>query len=189
MSHVLVESLSRGEIDLALAYDVPDLPHLARTELLREDLVLVTLPGLRRGQPVLFGEAIEETLVLPESGDTVRDLVVRTARELGLEAKIAYEVRSVPAMKNLILRGAASGILPYGSVIDEVREGKLDARAVTAPPLRRTLYLAASHRRQRFKNELALIGVIRSSLTCLTDLVGSLAHPLLPQEPGGPDAS
>ena len=98
MSHVLVDSLARGEIDLALAYDVPDLPHLARTELLREDLVLVSLPASgsgplpasRSGRPIAFAEAMEESLALPESRDTVRDLVVRTAHELGLEPKIAF---------------------------------------------------------------------------------------------------
>jgi LysR family transcriptional regulator, nitrogen assimilation regulatory protein len=189
MSHVLVDALSRGEIDLALAYDVPDVPHLERTALLHEDLVLVTLPGVRKGQPIAFAEAMEESLVLPESRDAVRELVIRTARELGLEPKIAFEVRSIPVIKNLILRGAAAGILPYGTVFEEVRSGKLDARAITAPPLRRTLYLASSSKRAPFKNELALTGVIRASLSCLTDLVGSLAHPVLPSESGEPSVS
>jgi LysR family nitrogen assimilation transcriptional regulator len=188
MSHVLVDALSRGEIDLALAYDVPDLPHLARTELLREDLVLVTLPGLRKGQPIAFAEAMDESLVLPESRDTVREVVIRTARDLGLEPKIAFEVRSIPGIKSLILRGAAAGILPYGAVIEEVRGGKLDARQIIAPPLRRTLYLAASNKRARFKNELALTGVIRSSLSSLIDMLGPLAHPLPPREPAAPTA-
>jgi LysR family nitrogen assimilation transcriptional regulator len=185
-SHVLVDALSRGEIDLALAYDVPHLPHLVRTELLREDLVLVTLPGSRKGHPVAFADAMEESLVLSESRDTVRDLVMRTARELGLDPKIAFEVRSVPGTKNLILRGAAASILPFATVIEEVRNGKLDARPIVAPPLRRTLFLASSNKRSQFKNELALTGVIRSSLSALIDLVGPLAHPVLPREPGAP---
>ncbi len=189
MSHVLVDALSRDEIDLALAYDVPDVPHLARTAMLREDLVLVTLPGPRKGQPVPFAEAMDESLVLPESRDTVRDLVVRTARELGLEPKLAFEIRSIPVMKNLILRGAAAGIMPYGSVTDELRDGRLDARAIIAPSLRRTLYIARSNRRSRFKHELALTGVIRSSLGCLIDMLGPLAHPLLPHDPEAPGSA
>lgn len=188
MSHVLVDSLVRGEIDLALAYDVPDLPHLARTELLREDLVLVTLPASgsgplpasRSGRPIAFAEAMEESLALPESRDTVRDLVVRTAHELGLEPKIAFEVRSITVIKNLILRGAAAGILPYGSVLEEVRAGTLDARAIVAPPLRRSLFLASSSKRSPIKNELALTSVIRTALSRLTDVLGPLAHPVPP---------
>jgi LysR family nitrogen assimilation transcriptional regulator len=182
MSHVLVDALTRGEIDFALAYDVPDLAHLSRTELMREDLVLVTLPEGRNGEPIGFAEAMEHTLVMPESRDTVRELVVRTARELGLEAKIGFEVRSIPVIRNLILRGAAAGVLPFGSVVEEVRAGRLSARPVVAPPLRRSRYLASSSRRPPFKNEIALTAVIRASLSSLTDVVGALAHPLQPGE-------
>jgi LysR family nitrogen assimilation transcriptional regulator len=112
--------------------------------------------------------------------------VVRTAHELGFEPKIAYEVRSITGIKNLILRGVAAGILPYGSVIEEVRDGKLDARPIVAPPLRRSLFLASSNKRNRFKNELALIGVIRASVSGLTDVLGPLVHPVPPREPGAP---
>jgi LysR family nitrogen assimilation transcriptional regulator len=183
MSHVLVDTLSRGEIDLALAYDVPDLPQFARTALLQDDLVLVTLPGPREGCPVTFAEAMEESLVLPESRDSVRERVAQMASDLGLEPRIAFQVRSVPAMKNLILRGAAAGILPFGAVADDVRAGRLDARPIVSPPVRRTLYLASNRARSAFQNELALTGVIRSTLAVLTSTLGRLAHPLPPREP------
>jgi LysR family nitrogen assimilation transcriptional regulator len=178
MSHVLVDLLSRGEIDFCVAYDVPETPHVVRTPLLREDLVLVTLPSMHRGRAVTAAEAFEETLAVPESGDTVRELLARTARDLGLEPKIAFEVRSVSGIKNLILRGAAAGVLPYGSVIDEVRDGKLDAHPICSPPLRRTLYLASFIRRVPFRYEPALEREVRSSLTGLTDALGPLVHPV-----------
>jgi LysR family nitrogen assimilation transcriptional regulator len=123
MSHVLLNTLTRGEVDFILCYDVPDLPHLARTALLQDDLVLITSPRERAGQPIAFVEALDETLAMPEQGDSIRNVVTRTARELGLELNVGYEVRSVPAIKSLVMRGAASGILPYFSVIDEVRNG------------------------------------------------------------------
>jgi LysR family nitrogen assimilation transcriptional regulator len=113
MSHVLAEQLSRGEVDFILCYDVPDLPQFSRTALLQDDLVLATLPGPRKGEPISFADALEESLAMPEEGDTVRVAVTRAARELGLEVTIAYEVRSISAMKNLVSRGAAASILPY----------------------------------------------------------------------------
>jgi LysR family nitrogen assimilation transcriptional regulator len=183
MSHVLVDGLARGELDLVLAYEVPDLAELARTALYQEDLVLVVLPEAAPGRPVAFAEALDENLVLPESRDSVRELVVRTARDLGLEPKIAFEVRSISAMKSLILRGAAAGVLPYGLVADEVRGGKLDARPIHSPVLRRTLFLAASRERGAGRHELALTGAIRAALGRLTDALGALAHPLPPREP------
>src|SRR6185312_2717915 len=82
MSHVLVEMLARGEVDCILCYDVPDLPHLSRTALLQDDLVLVSLPGPRKGEPIAFVDVLEESLAMPEAGDTVRTVASRTAREL-----------------------------------------------------------------------------------------------------------
>lgn len=182
MSHVLVDTLARGEIDFALAYDVPDLPQLVRTELLREDLVLVTLPQGRNGEPIPFAEVMEEALVMPESRDTVRDLVARTARDAGMEPNIAFEVRSIPVIKNLVLRGTAAAILPYGLVDEDVRGGKLEARPVVSPALRRSLFLASSAKRSAFKNEVALTATIRASLGSLIKVAGTLAHPLQPGE-------
>ena len=184
MSHILVDALTHGDIDFALAFDVPDAPQFIRTALYQEDLVLVVQmqPGTMKGQPVDFFEAMEESLVMPESGDSVRNHVMIAARELGLEPKVKFEVRSIPAIKSLIRRGIVAGILPFGSVMEEVRDGSLDARPIVSPNLRRTLFLASASHRDRFKNELALTGVIRLSLNVLTDLMGSLAHPLPPRE-------
>ena len=178
MSHVLVDALARDEADFILCYDVPDLPQLSRTALLQDDLVLVTLPGPKKGQPIAFVDALEESLAMPEEGDTVRSAVTRTARDLGLELKVAYEVRSVSAMKNLVVRGAASSILPYFAVIDELRDGKLDARPITMPAIKRTLFLASSKQRGPFKNEAGLTGSVRASLTGVIEALGPLAHPL-----------
>ena len=178
MSHVLVESLMRGDADYILCYDVPDLPQISRIALLQDDLVLVTPPGPDKGKPVAFVDVLDEVLAMPEEGDTVRAVVSRTARDLGLDLKISYEVRSVSAMKNLVARGSASSVLPYFAVLDEVRAGKLNARPISMPPLRRTLFLAGSSQRGPFKNEAALTGAVRTSLSGLLDALGPLAQPL-----------
>ncbi len=178
MSHVLAEALLRGDVDMAIAYDVPDVPQVDRVALLDEELVFVTLPVAGAAATVPFGEAIEESLILPEQGDTVRDHVARAAHAIGVAPKVAFEVRSIPAMKSLILRGAGSGILPYGAVLPEVREGRLFARRIVAPALRRTLYVAVRSSRTPLRNEVALRAVIRDSLSGLLETLGPLAHPL-----------
>lgn len=181
MSHVLVDALARDAIDAALAYDVPDVPHLSRIAVYQEDLVLVSLPGNRRGQPISLTDALDERLVLPEAGDSIRSHVTDAASQLGLDVKIAFEVRSIPAIKTLIARGVAVGILPLGTVLDEVRDGKLDARPIIAPSIRRTLFLAFSRKHGPYRCELALTGVVRASLNELSEVLGLLGQPLGPQ--------
>jgi LysR family nitrogen assimilation transcriptional regulator len=178
MSHVLIKTLASGEADFILCYDVPDLPQLSRTALLQDDLVLITAPRAGNGKPIPFLEALEENIAMPEEGDSVRTAVARTARDLGLELKIAYEVRSISAIKSLVMRGAASAVLPYFAALDEVRAGKLDARPITMPAIKRTLFLASSNQHGPFKNEAGLTGAVRSSLTGLLDALGPLAQPL-----------
>lgn len=178
MSHVLIEQLARGALDFILCYDVPDLPGISRTALLQDDLVLVTQAGARAMAPIALVEALEETLAMPEEGDSVRTAVAKSARELGLELKVAYEIRSISAMRALAARGAASCILPYASAIDDVRAGRLDARPITMPPIRRTLFLAASRERGPFVNEAALNGAVRTCLAPLVDALGPLGQPL-----------
>jgi LysR family nitrogen assimilation transcriptional regulator len=179
MSHVLVDMLARQEVDFILCYDVPDRPALVRTAMLQDDLVLATLPGPRpAGEPIAFVDMLDETLAMPEGGDTVRAVVARTAQELGLEFNVSYEVRSVAAMKNLVLRGATSSVLPYFSIVDEVKAGKMDARPIVTPALRRTLYLACAKSAGPFRNEAGLTGAVRSSLAGVIEVLGPLAQPL-----------
>lgn len=179
MSHVLIERLGRDEIDVILCYDVPDLPHLTRTALLQDDLVLVTEPrGQEKPGAIPLVEALEETLAMPEEGDSIRAAVTKAARDLGVEVKVDYEVRSITAMKQLAARGAASSILPYFSVLDEVREGKLEARPITMPTIRRTLFLAMSRQRGPLANEVGLSGAVRTSLGPLVAALGPLCQPL-----------
>ena len=154
------------------------IPQLTWDQIRPAPVVLVTLPGPNTGEPIAFADALEESLAMPEEGDTVRSAVTRAARELGLELKIAYEVRSISAMKSLVGRGAAASILPFASVIQEVRAGKLDARPIVTPAIRRTLFLASSTQRGPFRNEAALAGAVRTSMQGLVEALGPLAHPL-----------
>lgn len=178
MSHVLIKRLEGGELDFILCYDVPDLPGFSRTALLQDDLVLVTQGAGRSGMPIALVDALDETLVMPEEGDSVRTAVQKAAGDLGLELKITYEIRSISAMRALAMRGAASCILPFASVIEDVRAGKLDARPIAMPSIKRTLYLAASRQRGPFANEVGLNGAVRVSLASLVEALGPLGTPL-----------
>jgi LysR family nitrogen assimilation transcriptional regulator len=178
MSHVLTETLVRGETDFILCYDVPDLPQLSRMPLLQDDLVLVTPAADPQRRPISFVDVLEQNLAMPEEGDTVRTAAANAARKMGRELRVTHEVRSVSAMKSLVSRGAAVSILPYFAVIDEVRDGKLDARQIVDPSIRRTLYLSTSRQLGPFRNADALTAAIRTSLAFVFEALGPLARPI-----------
>lgn len=178
MSHLLIDTLRRGELDMILAYEVPDEAGHWKRALYQEDLVLVSASADHSRVPISFAAALEEPLILPEPRDSVRTLVDRTARELGIDLKVAHEIRSIPGIKTMILRGVAAGILPFGTVLSEVQAGALSIRPIVTPTLRRTLYLAGSRAAGRLRSLPAVRHVVRAAVATLSERMGPLGHPL-----------
>lgn len=183
MSHLLVDNLHRAELDLVLAYEVPEAAGFWKRALYQEDLVLVTATGYPDEAPITFAEALAYPLILPELRDGVRSLVEKTSGEHGLCIRLEHEVRSISGIKTLVARGSGAGILPYGTVLAEVAAGTLFARPIVAPVLRRTLYLAGS----RKAGQLASLPIIReavgAAMTTLSAAMAGLGHPLSAAEP------
>ncbi|MDP3256997.1 LysR family transcriptional regulator [Bosea sp. (in: a-proteobacteria)] len=183
MSHVLVDSLHRGDLDVILAYEVADAPGLWKRALYQEDLVFVTAGAGGRAGPVIFAEALAGPLVLPEPRDGVRSLVDKVAAEYGFVIRLEHEIRSISGIKAMIARGPAAGILPYGTVLAEVNAGTLSARPIIEPVLRRTLHLAGL----RKARHLAALPTIREAVVAamipLSEAMTGLGHPLSETSP------
>jgi LysR family nitrogen assimilation transcriptional regulator len=176
MSHVLTGILERGEADFVLGYDIPDQPQFVRTPLMQDDLFLATQPNGNDQPTIEFSQAIGSDLAMPEAGDAVRNAVLRAAKDLGYELRVAYEVRSVSAMKSLVLRGAASSILPLFSVADEVGAGSIAARRIVSPAVSRTLYLASLRQRASFRHSDGLTATIREALRGMVERLVPVAR-------------
>jgi LysR family transcriptional regulator, nitrogen assimilation regulatory protein len=176
MSHVMIESVLADQLDYALCYDAPDNDWLQRTAFLQEQLVCVATPGRWCERNVALADVLDETLAMPEATDTVRLVIAKAAREIGAELKVAYEVRSISAMKGLARRGTAVCVLPFAAVADEVADGTLAAHPIVMPSVMRTLYLVASAQRPRLRCDAAVSAAVRVSLDRLIDLLGPLAH-------------
>jgi LysR family nitrogen assimilation transcriptional regulator len=178
MSHVLTGMLEREEVDFILGYDTPDQPQFGRIALMQDDLFLVTKPEAKVKKTVNFADAIKADLAMPEAGDAVRNAVLRAAKDLGLELKVAYEVRSVSAMKSLVLRGEAVSVLPLFSVAEEVQAGKLSAMHIKSPAVSRTLYVTSLRQAGAFRNSDQLTNTIRRSLEVMIKRL----RPIAPQQ-------
>ncbi|ADZ69536.1 LysR family transcriptional regulator [Polymorphum gilvum] len=162
-SSVLEGSLQREEVDLALTYQLPAGTPLNNTPLLVEDLLLVAHPDQAPVSDVMaFSDVLDMELVLAHGRDPIRILVEEAAREMGRPVKVAYEVQSLQATQRVVLEGAAAGVLPYGTVAQELASGKLKACRIVEPHLRRTLYLARPSGRAPFANEDGIMKLMRS---------------------------
>ena len=180
MSYFLVDALERDEIDIAVAYSVPERPGLLRIPIIEEEMLLVTAPGVEVGinDTVSFAEAMQRPLVLAKDRDTLRNLITATAETMAISPNIAFEASSIAVMKGLIASGAAASIMPYGSAINEINGKTLRGIKIENPTIKRTLYVVRSPRRSAFKNEIELLEFIRGSMIILTEMLGPLARRL-----------
>ncbi len=139
-SFVLMQLLERGEIDCALTFAPDPSPDLRRVALLEEELFFMVRPEAspERG-PISFREVLGHDLALTGRQDAVARIVSDNAKRLGWELNVAYEVQSIRAVKNLVAKGVAGAIMPYGAADGELRSGVIIARHIVNPAIVRTL--------------------------------------------------
>jgi LysR family nitrogen assimilation transcriptional regulator len=108
------------------------------------------------GAAIPFADLAGYPLVMPGTRDGVRQQVLATAKRLALSLDVILDVSSVSMMKNMVARGDAAAVMPYGNVIDDIAAGRIVGRRLADPPLTRTLYLVRAMRRAPFTEEKAL---------------------------------
>ena len=190
MSFVLRDALERGELDMALAYDVPAHPGMRSTALLREGLLFVTasragpMPDTTDAYGIVgaigLREALLADLTLPGPRDAIRQAVDRAAQDLAIAPRIIFEVQSVQAMKILAMDGVAAGILPYGIARADLLAGRLVGRRIESPRLDRTLYLVRNEKAGAWQDEAGLLALFDSMTRRLATLLGPLCHEVAP---------
>src|SRR3990172_601254 len=164
LSFALIDGVKRGELDLALAYEVEDEPTLNAVPVYQEEVLFVTsLPDVPQG-PITFTDLLAYPLTIPSERDMIRRILESAATRMGLKVRIAYEVNSPLAIKTVLLREAASTVVPYGAVAEEIGSGRLQARRTVAPMVSRTLFLIRPAGRPPFEHE-ADVGAFLTRLT------------------------
>ncbi|KOV35808.1 LysR family transcriptional regulator [Streptomyces sp. XY431] len=142
-SRDLVRSLAAGELDLALIITPPSgeaVPALAVTELLHEELVLVTAePQARR--TVRVAELGKRPLVMFREGYDLREATLAACRAAGFEPEFAVEGGEMDAVLGFVRAGLGPAVLP-GMVAD--RSG-LAVAHFAGPGLGRTIAVAHGH--------------------------------------------
>jgi LysR family nitrogen assimilation transcriptional regulator len=158
LSFILVDALLRGDLDLALAYELDDRPGLVTVPLVEEELLFIAGAGtdLPEG-PIRFHDIVQTDLALVSERDIVWRLMHEAAAKLSLNINVAFEVQSMPAIKTLVARGVATSVVPYGVVAEDIEQGLIVARSIVEPSIRRRLFLSRRAERMPFVHERKLV--------------------------------
>ena len=168
LSFNLTDSLRRGDLDIVIASDTNET--LDATPLLEEELLFISGAYKHRSaEPISFHEAISTDLALVGERDVPWQIVHATAERLSMRVNVVFKVQSMPAIKALVSRGAATSIMPYGVVAEEIKLGTLHARRIVEPQVRRTLYFSRASGRAPFFYEQDLMRFLDGIVQGLLD--------------------
>lgn len=144
LSGTLLEWLEKREIDFAVLYDHKQQHNLIIHPLLQETLYLVMHPNntLTQKKNITFHKLSGERLVLPSAKHSLRKLIEGIAANETIDLNIVIDADGLSILKELVMRGVGSTILPLPSVSHEVKEGTLFALPIIKPQITRKLVLA-----------------------------------------------
>ncbi len=166
------EWLSSARIDVGLAYDAPRANRNLVTEHLWDENLCLVGPGDSAGgagggvgPDFPFLRLGDVPLMLPGRPHGLRLLVDTAAARHGLVLKVDLEVDSLTTTKELVQDGTGYTVLPLAAVHKEVETGRMSARRLSGPPLKRTVVLATSAQSSRSMAVEALVTAIQSVVT------------------------
>jgi LysR family transcriptional regulator, nitrogen assimilation regulatory protein len=134
----LLSRVREGELDFALACEVEPSDALRVIDLIEERLVFSTaVDAARPDRQIGLAEALRSELVFYSESDAVWKVVHASAKAHGLEVNVARKVRSLTLMRQMVRRGVATLISPYGAVAEEAERGDLAIHDIVDHPVRR----------------------------------------------------
>ena len=118
-----VEEIRAGHVDTGLLTLPVDEADLVTLPVLREELLLVTMPGhpLAKRKKISAQDIAGEPFVAFEAGSGTRRVIDRFFLSENIEPNIVMETENVEVIKAMVKTGLGIGIVPYIAVAREVR--------------------------------------------------------------------
>ena len=121
-----VEEIRAGHVDAGLLTLPVDEADLVTLPVLREELLLVTMPGhpLAKRKKITAQDLAGEPFVLFEAGSGTRRVIDRFFLSENVEPNVVMDTENVEIIKAMVKTGLGISIVPYQAVAREVRAGQ-----------------------------------------------------------------
>ncbi|MFF5864380.1 LysR family transcriptional regulator [Pseudomonas sp. NPDC012596] len=149
-SGYLLDWIQRGELELAVSYDLEPLHTLRIVPVMMENLVLVGPPNaaLKMDQAINFSALAHEGMVLPSPRHGLRKIMDRCAADLGFKLATSVEADSFGAMIDLVRNDFGLTALPLASIYGHLQSGTLCAAPLVEPtPMRKVVMVSPADRK------------------------------------------
>lgn len=139
----LIDWLHRGDVDLALIYGPSSDLHLRVTDVLFEELVLVSpSEAATPDREIHVAELGEIRLVLPSRPHGLRMVVEAAAEKARTALQVKYEADSFRVLKELVEAGLGHTILPLSAFYREQQVSRFKISRLVKPRISRQIVLA-----------------------------------------------
>jgi DNA-binding transcriptional LysR family regulator len=174
-----VEEIRGGHVDAGLLTLPVDQPDLVTLPVLREELLLVTMPThpLARRKRVAAQDLAGEPFVLFEPGSGTRRVIDRFFLSENIEPRIVMDTENVEIIKAMVKTGLGIGIVPYMAIAREVRGRQFFCARIEGHELIREtgwVYLRASRMPRMIDELLAAFEDVRGRLPLTAPRAGRI---------------
>ena len=165
MSGHVQEWLLSGRLDMSVLYSVGPLPGLAVEQVAEEELCLISrADAARDGAEVRCRDLPAYPLVLPGPDHGLRRAIEAARRPREDRLDVAVEIDSLVHLKRLVGEVGLHTILPQAACREEILAGKLMARRIVGPTIRRPITIATSTSRPLSIAARAIHALVRAML-------------------------
>lgn len=141
---MLIETLMRGEIDLALISPFPENhPRLSGQKLLTEELYAILPPNhrLAKHESIRLEKLKAESFVVFSEGYSLRKIVMDACTQAGFKPRISFEGEETDTIRGLVVAGMGVSLLPDMALSNYKDEFQPEKVRVTDPNVSRTIGL------------------------------------------------
>ncbi len=164
-----VQEIRAGQVEVGLLTLPVEESDLITVPVLREELLLVTMPthGLAKQRRVTPAELAGQPFVMFETGSATRRIIDRFFVGENMEPTVVMETENVEIIKAMVRTGLGISIVPYQAVAREVRAGQFFCARIEGHELAREtgwVYPKASRTPRVIQELLAAFDEIRGRL-------------------------
>ena len=140
-SHIILDELEAGDVDLALVSPVPTASERIETIELASEELLLTVPHdhrLAKRRAVRLAELRGDTFVCLRQGYGLRTLTDQFCAQAGFAPKISFEGEEIATLRGLVAVGLGVAIIPAATTPGESKPPQLH---ISEPQCRRSIGL------------------------------------------------
>lgn len=153
--HYLIESVIRGEIDMALLGPVPEGENKIKGQVLFLEELVALLPvshPLANQASISLKQLQHDSFVLFPNGFVLRDIVVKACNEQNFKPTVSFEGEDIDAIKGLVSAGLGVTLIPEITLIENLPRSTVQI-PIIEPQVTRTVGVIISNERELLPTE------------------------------------